>query len=129
LPGWGLWQDPFALAWVAVCGLRHPPVTASNPASLLHRVAACAGQYVMSESSELTEALTARGLMAAACGRLVRAWCPSAPDAAIVVCPGWTAGGAALWSWQLHGAAGSHPRGDIPGAAVAVAAFLANDAP
>jgi hypothetical protein len=95
----------------------------------LHRVAATAGEHVMSDSSDLTEALKARGLMAAASGRSVRAWRPAAPDDAILVCPGWAAGGAALWSWQHGGTAGSHPRGDIPGAADAVAAFLADDPP
>jgi hypothetical protein len=87
------------------------------------------GADTMSESSDLTEALKARGLMAAASGRSVRAWRPSSPDGAIVVCPGWAAGGAALWTWQHGGTTGSHPRGDIPGAAGAVAAFLAADPP
>jgi hypothetical protein len=102
---------------------------AATAARLLRRVAATVGGHVMSDSTELTEALKARGLMAAASGRSVRAWRPSAPDDAILVCPGWAAGGAALWSWQLGGTTGSHPRGDIAGAADAVAAFLADDPP
>ncbi len=130
LRGWGVWWDRFALVWVAVCGRHQPPVTASTPARLLHRAAAtAAGGYVMSDSSELAEVLGARGLMAAISGRSVRAWRPSAPGAVILVCPGWAAGGAALWSWQHGGTAGSRPRGDIPGAADAVAAFLADDDP
>jgi hypothetical protein len=129
LPGWGVWWDPFALVWVAVRGRRDPPVTASTSAGLLRRVAATAGGHVMSDSSELTEALKARGLMAAASGRSVRAWRPGAPDDVILVSPGWAAGGAALWTWQHGGTAGSHPRGDIAGAADAVAAFLRADPP
>ncbi len=83
----------------------------------------------MTETSALADALNARGLIAVTSGRSVHAWRPGDQAGAILVCPGWTHGGAALWSWQQGKRAGQHDRADIDGTADAVAAFLAGDPP
>ena len=129
LPGWGVWWDPFALVWVAVRGRHDPPVTASTPARLLHRITGTAGEDIMTETRELAGALNARGLIAVTSGRAVHTWHPGDQPGAILVCPGWSPGGAALWSWQQGTRAGHHARADFDGTADAVAAFLAGGPP
>jgi len=79
--------------------------------------------------AQLAKGLIARGMRAAAAGRAVRVWQPGNEDGWIWVVPGWTPGGAAVWSWQQGERSQRHPHDDIAGTAEAVARFLAEPAP
>jgi hypothetical protein len=77
------------------------------------------------ETAKLANALIALGMRAAIAGRAVRAWAPANEERSVWVVPGWSAGGAASWSWQRGERSRSHPRSDVAGAADAVMQFLA----
>jgi len=79
--------------------------------------------------AQLAKALIARGMRAAAAGRAVRVWQPGNEDGSVWVVPGWTPGGAAVWSWQQGERSQRHPRHDIAGIAEAAARFLAAPTP
>ncbi len=83
------------------------------------------------QTDELKRACRKQNLHAHCQGDGVRVWLPSRagpwpiPDDALWVLPGYDPqSGAEAWLWEQDERRGRHERGDIAGAAVAVAKFL-----
>lgn len=126
LPGWAVFYDPWLAVWVAVRGRRILAV-GSAPSKLLARADA-AWRSAVSDANELTAALTRRGVAALPAGDAVRAWINGAGSGYLLITPEFDHG-EKVWRWEHRAAAGTHPRGDAPGAAQVIAALLKADPP
>jgi len=82
----------------------------------------------MTPAEELAAALAGFHVTALPAGESVRAFLAGAGLPTVLTSPG-VEDGQPVWSWQHDGKTGSHPRGDIPGAASTITRFLANNPP
>ncbi|HEX9356362.1 MAG TPA: hypothetical protein VF933_21410 [Streptosporangiaceae bacterium] len=78
---------------------------------------------------ELAAALASYGVTAVPEGDSVRAWIGGTGTSWVPAPSPQTTAGGRVWLWRREGKTGSHPRGNIPGAAAKLTRFVAGNPP